>query len=542
MKEHIIRKLVVALKELGIEGVVSTLEFPADLAHGDYATNVALAAAKAAKKNPKALAEEIVAALGTIEGISKIEVAGPGFINFHLAREIFSEVVKNVDEKWGRGSSLAQEKIGVEYYQPNFFKALHVGHLLNAMVGESLSRLLEFSGATVYRIAYYADIGPHIAKAIWGLEDLKIDPTNSEDLSRAYEHGSKSYKDDPTAKEVIDEINQKIYAGEDERVQSLFSKGTDISKIQVQNLLDRLHLKFDKTFYETEGGPVGAKLVEQHMGDVFEKSEGAIVFKGEKYGLHTRVFLTSKGLPVYETKDLGLAKLKLDAFHADHLLYVVDVEQSGYFDVVLKVIELVFPQLSGKVHHVPHGRLRLPGGRMSSREGNVILATEVLDELKEAVLPRAGDAVIAEQVGQSAMHYLILRQSLGSNIVFDKNQALSFEGDSGPYLQYSYVRAMSVLSKADKKGDTKNPPSGVPVFERLLPRFPDIVERAAREYEPHYVTTYLTELAGAFNSWYAAEKIIGSPDEAYKLALTRAFAQTMKNGLWLLGITAPEKM
>lgn len=533
-----------ALTEASIGEVSFSLEYSGDLERGDLASNVALVAAKAAGKNPKELGTELAEILSKKlpDGISKVETAGPGFINFYFAREEFAKTVESIGESWGRNEEHTGEKIGIEYYQPNFFKALHVGHLLNAMVGESLARLMEFSGATVYRIAYYADIGPHIAKAIWGLQELAINPETPEDLSRAYEYGSLKYKEDSGAKEVIDEINRKIYQGEDEKVQRLYKQGTEISKIQVQSLLDRLGISFDKTFYETEGGEIGKSLVLERVGEVFEKSEGAIIFRGESYGLHTRVFLTSKELPVYETKDLGLAKLKLDAFSADRLLYVVDVEQTGYFNVILKVIELVFPALQGKVKHVAHGRLRLPDGRMSSREGKVILANEILNELQEAVLPRAGEKKIAEQVGQAAMHYLILRQSLGSNIVFDKNQALSFEGDSGPYLQYSYVRAMSVLQKSSSTPSIDSPTPHVPKFERMLPRFPHVVSRAISEYEPHHVTTYLTELAAAFNSWYASERIIDTLDEAYKLQLVQAFATTMKNGMWLLGIEAPEKM
>ena len=543
MHEVLKTKVLEALKALGVEAQEPVIEFPAELSHGDYATNAALAGAKAAGMNPRELAEKIVEKLGDIEHVEKIDIAGPGFINFHLAREYFSNTVANIDENFGKNKSARGEKIGIEYYQPNYFKALHVGHLMNAMIGESLARLAEFSGADVARIAYYADIGPHIAKAIWGVRDLGIDPKTPEDLSRAYEHGTAAYKNDESVKDVIDAINQSVYAEDDDAVQALYKKGCAISAEQAAELLERLAISFDKTFYESEGGPIGKELVKKHMGDVFEEGEGgAIIFPGEKYGLHTRVFLTSKSLPVYETKDLGLAKLKLDAFGANELVYVVDVEQSEYFKVVLMVIEKVFPELKGKVRHVAHGRLRLPTGRMSSREGNVVLASEILNELAGAASERTEDAAVTEQVAQAAMRYLILRQASGSNIVFEKEQALSFEGNSGPYLQYSYARAKSVLEKAGNDGSVEKSTEITTEFERLLPRFPQVVERAAREYEPHYVTTYLTELASAFNSWYAQEKIIGHSDESYKLALTKAFAQTMKNGLWLLGIEAPEKM
>jgi len=535
------------MKDIGIEEGEPVIEFPADLTHGDFATNVAMVAAKKAGMNPRELAEKIIAELGNIENVQKIEVAGPGFINFTLAREYFSDIVKGIDDEWGKNNTRASETLGIEYYQPNYFKALHVGHLMNAIIGESLARFATFSGAIVSRIAYYADIGPHIARALWGIRDLNINPETPKDLSRAYEHGSKAYKENPEVKTVVDAINRSLYAGDDAAIQALYQRGCSISASQAQALLRRLGIAFDKTFYESEGGPLGRELVERHIDDVFAYGEGgAVIFPGEKYGLHTRVFLTSQGLPVYETKDLGLAKLKLDAFGVSELVYVVDVEQTEYFKVVLKAIELVFPQLAGKVRHVAHGRLRLPGGRMSSREGNVILAGDILDELKASVSERTDNIIVAEQVAQAAMRYLILRQSSGSTIVFNKEQALSFEGDSGPYLQYTYVRAKSVLEKAGNGNTTiygsVSVPETIAEFERLLPRFPAIVERASREYEPHHITTYLTELASGFNSWYAKERVIGNEFEAYYLALVSAFATTMKNGLWLLGIEAPEKM
>ena len=212
MQDMLETKVSEALKALGVEAQEPVIEFPAELAHGDYATNAALAGAKAAGMNPRKLAEKIVEKLGDIEHVEKIDIAGPGFINFHLAREYFSNTVANIDENFGKNKSARGEKIGIEYYQPNYFKALHVGHLMNAMIGESLARLAEFSGADVARIAYYADIGPHIAKAIWGIRDLDIDPKTPEDLSRAYEHGTAAYKNDESVKDVIDAINQSVYA------------------------------------------------------------------------------------------------------------------------------------------------------------------------------------------------------------------------------------------------------------------------------------------------------------------------------------------
>jgi arginyl-tRNA synthetase len=294
-------------------------------------------------------------------------------------------------------------------------------------------------------------------------------------------------------------------------------------------------------------------LVEEGLiKDIFEKSDGAVVYKGEKKGLHTRVFFTSKGTPTYETKELGLNKDKFEKEELDHSIIITATEQSGYFEVVLAAMAEVLPAIAAKTRHVSHGFMQLVGGKMSSREGNVISGESLIEEMRAKAFAKMEGRTfeseeakegVADMVAVAAIKYSILKQSSGKNIIFDPEQSLSFEGDSGPYLQYSYVRAESLLKKAES-GNLKaeNPPPEVSSLERLLPRFPEVVERAGKEYEPHYITTYLTELASAFNSWYAEGRIIGSEHEPYKLALTKAFALSMKNGLRVLGIRVPEAM
>ena len=543
MREILEKHIQDSLFNLGLSVGEVHLEHPADLTHGDYSTNVAMTLAKKEGKNPKDLAEEILGHLvvNKPKEIEKIEIAGPGFINFHLSRDFYAQSIEDIlkaGDDWGKNDDLEGEKIGLEYYQPNFFKALHIGHLVNIIVGESLARLFAFSGADVHRIAYYSDIGPHIAMAVWGLKDLEIDPKTPEDLSKAYEHGRKEYENN---KEEIDNINVALYEKGTDEVHELFERGTQVSREQVEEMRERIGVTFDVTFHESEAGDVGKDLVLKNVPSVFQESDGAIIFKGEDHGLHTRVFLNNRGLPVYETKDLGLVELKLKEWDADHLVYVTDVEQSEYFKVLIKAAEMVHAKSDVRFSHVAHGRLSLSSGRMSSREGNVLMADDVLNEARDEVQERIDDKTIAEQIAQAAFKYVVLKQSVGRNIVYNKEQSLSFEGDSGPYLQYAHTRAQSVIKKSDKKPDTSKPGDAT-VFEKLLYRFPEVVKRAATEREPHHVTHYLTELAGAFNSWYENEKIIGSNDEEYKLALVSVFAITMKNGLWVLGIEVPEKM
>lgn len=544
MHEQLTKKIKKALEKLGIREVEPVIEFPADLSHGDYATNAALAGAKAAGIAPRELAEKLVAALGDIEGVEKIDIAGPGFINFTLAPEYFSETIHVIDDEWGKNKNLKGKTVVVEYSCPNPFKEMHIGHLMSTVIGESVSRLVEFSSANIVRDSYGGDVGPHVAKALWGLREQHGEgELTAENIGTAYAYGSAQYEEHEDAKRAIDELNVAIYRGDDANLMRLWRQGKEVSVNAFKELYKKLGTHFDRFFFESETAPIGLSKVEEGIArGVFEKSDGAVIYPGEKKGLHTLVFVTSRGTPTYEAKELGLAFLKEQEFPCDESYILTAAEQVGHFKVVKAALEDIAPDLAAKTHHIPHGFLRLPEGKMSSRKGNVITAEALIATAVSRVAERNPDEAVADMVGVGAVKYAILRAKPGSDVVFDIEQALSVEGDSGPYLQYSYVRAQSVLEKAGATSGASSVPHQVSLLERLLVRFPAIVERAAREFEPHYVTTYLTELASAFNSWYAAEKIIGSEHEGYSLALTKAFAQTMKNGLWLLGIAAPERM
>jgi arginyl-tRNA synthetase len=264
------------------------------------------------------------------------------------------------------------------------------------------------------------------------------------------------------------------------------------------------------------------------------------------------VFLTSKGLPTYEAKELGLNQAKFEKEpDLDESIIITANEQSEYFRVILKAMELVLPEIARKTCHVPHGMMRFAEGKMSSRKGNVITGESLLRELTGAAKERATESraenpeALAEGVAVAAIKYQILKQRSGKDIIFDHDRALSLEGDSGPYLQYAHARAHAVVEKAraqniNTKVDLSAAPTDLP---RLLRRFPEAVEYAARELEPHLLTNYLLEFASAFNRWYANEQILdGTPAAQHKVALADAARATLKNGLWLLGIPAPEKM
>jgi len=559
IRQELTKAIEAALVQAKLPLISFTLEHPSELKNGDYATNVALVLAKQTERNPKETAELIKSALME-QGyayIEKVEVAGPGFINFHLARSFFAESITKIigeDAAWGRVSSYEGTLVMMEYTSPNLFKPLHIGNLVGNILGESIARLFEFSGASVKRINYPSDIGLTVAKGVWSLKKNALNPSDITELGKAYVEGNRAYETDPLAKKEIEAVNVALYGDSDPELSELRRVGIETSRRHLGTLCAKLGTTFDSEFFESESGPLGKELVTAKVDEVFEKSEGAVVYRGENEGLHTRVFLNSQGLPTYEAKEVGLFELKRKAYPKfDISITVTGGEQREFFAVVFAAIRKVFGKAAhGKeLKHIANGFLRLTTGKMSSRKGNVITGESVIADVEGAAREkmketRSLDENLATAVAVGAIKYSVLRQGTGRDIIFDVEKSLSLEGDSGPYLQYAHTRAVSVMRKAEEaklEADGGEAPTETYEVERLLYRFPEVVGRASKEHEPHYLTTYLTQVAGAFNSFYAKERIVDDKKfGAYKLALTEAFANTMRNGLWLLGIAAPERM
>lgn len=578
------------LREIGAVDISYNLEHPSDLANGDYATNAALIAAKKNGENPRVFGEKLADAIRAknIPEIARIEVAGAGFVNFYLSNDYFEKSISEIveaGENFGRNDSLKGKKILVEYTDPNPFKEFHIGHLMSNAIGESLSRIVEFQDAEVKRACYQGDVGMHVAKAIWAIlrEKDELEIVKNESLTKRMKFLAKCYAmgagkleeiigQMPSPRELSKDINQsrenkefeiinkKIYDHTDPEINKIYDLGKKWSLEYFETIYKRLGTQhnskdgkaFDYYFFESETGKYGREVVEEFLGKgIFEKSEGAVVYSESRSGLHTRVFVNSQGLPTYEAKELGLAKIKYERYPYDTSIVVTGNEVREYFQVLLRAMHEVFPELAKRTKHTSHGMLRLPSGKMSSRTGNVITAESLLDAVEAMVHKKIEEREfdthernkIATDVAVGAVKYSILRQAIGGDIIFDLEKSVSFEGDSGPYLQYSHTRALSVLGKA---GGVKfaNRVDNMPrTIEKLLYRFPEIVEKAVNDYAPHAVAGYLIELAGSFNHFYATEKIISSPNDAgYLVALVRAFEIVMKNGLWLLGINVPRIM
>jgi arginyl-tRNA synthetase len=568
IRESIEQAVRAALEGLGAGEASFVVSRPSDMWHGDYATNAALSAAKLLKKNPKEVAELLKEKI-SISDVEKIEVAGAGFINFFLSKAAIAKEVADaaVSEGYGSNSLYAGKKVMVEYTDPNPFKEFHIGHLMSNAIGESLARLLVRSGASVVRANYQGDVGPHVAKALYVLLEKNIHNPALSDISQAYVEGSKRYEENPEDKEAINALNKKIYEKTDEEVNALYEKGRTLTLEHFEELYKTLGTKFDLYYFESETAPIGVEAVKANP-TIFTQSEGATVFKGEEYGLHTRVFLNSQGLPTYEAKDLGLVVLKQKE-KCDEYIYITANEQSDYFKVMFAAARLVFPDIEGKLIHRSHGMMRFAQGKMSSRLGNVVTGESLLVDLKAGAEEKMKERSlkdpeeVATEVAVGAVKYTVLKQGTGKDIIFDPEKSLSLEGDSGPYLQYAHVRASSLIREAQKaevisaeeslstaagrRGDASESDSSATnpreILERLMMHYPDAVARAAKELEPHHVTTYLTELASAFNSWYASERVIvDSKVSKENLTLIIAVKNILASGLDVLGIKAPNEM
>lgn len=572
MKQEIAKSVEKAGEKLGISSSVFKIDYPDNSEHGDFSCNIAMVYAKQMKLAPKVLAEQIVVELngelgGTLKFVESISVAGPGFINFKVKDSAFAEmIVKGGDQD---SSNSSGKKVMVEYTDPNPFKVFHIGHLMSNAIGESISRLIESGGAEVVRACYQGDVGLHVAKTIWAIEKsskFKVQSSKFASVTDAvrwlgemYVQGSQ-FDDDVAVQKEIAVINKKVFEKSDPAINEIYEQGRKWSLEYFDTIYKRLGTDFKQFFFESEVADDGVKVVREFLKKgVFAESEGAVVFKGEDHGLHTRVFITSQGLPTYEAKEIGLNIEKFRKYpNLSESVIITANEQNDYFKVLLKAFSLIDQNIFAKTRHISHGIMRFAAGKMSSRKGNIISAEELIADIRSMVAERlaerelsAGEKEeIADAVAIGAIKYTILRQATGGDVIFDSASSISFEGDSGPYLQYATVRANAVLGKVVSgklsvvSGKAQVLPEKVTMLEKLLSRYADIKERARVEYAPQHIAQYLMSLAGAFNGYYAVNQIVddNDPFSPYRIELTKKFVETMTDGLWLLGIKVPKRM
>lgn len=522
---------------------------------GDFATNVALQLAGRLGKNPRDVADQIAEKLRESGEFAGVEVAGPGFINLKLTD---AALIKAALDRPAR--SLEGKTVLVEYSDPNPFKPLHAGHLYTTLVGDTIARLVESAGADTIRINYGGDVGLHVGKSMWAIIKFlggehpdKLaeisEPERPTWLGARYVEGNAAYEDGETAKEEIISINKRVYQLHAENDhESPFAQIYWTARQWSYDYFDTLYkqlevVPFARYIPESEVTPLGLQTVtEQLKGGVYEESDGAVVFNGEKRGLHTRVFINSAGLPTYETKDVGLSLTKWRDYHFNESIIITAAEQAQYMQVVIASIKEFAPEPAERTRHLIHGTVKLQGGvKMSSRKGNVVTALDIIEAARQAARETGRDAT--EGTILAAVKYAFVKNRIGGDIIYDPKESVALEGNSGPYLQYAHARARSILTKSTEKATepTQLQP-GERALLRKLTEYREAVEKATTELLPHHIATYLYELAQEFNSFYEHNRVIGDERQGVRLWLVRQYADTLKSGLELLGIEAPDKM
>ncbi|MEK7472058.1 MAG: arginine--tRNA ligase [Patescibacteria group bacterium] len=525
---------------------------------GDFSTNVAMQLGRAPAEN----AAKIIEKLKRLDEVAEATIAGPGFINITLTDATLQSVISEVlDKKEAYGSNKIYDgkTIVAEYSDPNPFKVLHAGHLYTTLTGDVIANLLETAGANVKLVNFGGDVGLHVGTTMWAiiqelggehpekLADIKTE-NRMQWVSEQYVKGTKAFEGNEAAKDEIRDINKRVYALHDTNdhespFAQIYWTCRQWSYDGFNELYRSLRVApFDKYYPESETTELGVETVQEGLKrGVFENSDGAVVLKGESAGLHTRVFITSEGLPTYETKDLGLALTKWQDYRFDLSIMITGNDIVEYMKVVQLALKSFQPEICERSKHITHGMLKLAGGiKMSSRKGNALLASDVLESAEKASKAHSNN----DQQGTvlAAVKYAFLKQRIGGDIIYDPEESVSIAGNSGPYLQYAHARAMSILlKKPTPQVDYK-----LDVSERQLVRkiseLPEVVEAAVNELMPHLVCTYLYELAQEFNSFYEANRVIGEPREDMRLTLINAYVTVLKNGLKLLGISAPDHM
>lgn len=560
--KDILGKLLHPLVHLSVEEIEGMIEVPKERNRGDYAFPC-FVLAKEKKKNPVELAKDIASKVKKTAQVERAEASGP-YVNFFLNRKwVASETVEPIlNQRETYGSSKGQnERVMIEFSQANTHKAFHVGHIRGTSLGESLARILGASGKRVTRANYQGDTGMHVAKWLWAYKKFHANeaiPKDESWFAKIYVEAVQKLAQDPSYESEVQTINQKLDSGSDKELVALWKKTRKVCLDSLEIIYKQLETAFDVYFFESEveerAKSISRELVKKNIASI---SDGATIIDFAEHRepqLGVWVLLRADGTPLYSAKDIALAERKFDEFKIDRALYVVGSEQQQHIYQLFKTLELMQFKQAKKCVYAPVSLVRLPTGKMSSRTGENVLysqfRSELMDEAKKEINSRYPELSAVEITKRSeiialaAIKYSMLKQDTNKIIVFDKKEALRFEGETGPYLLYSYARAQSIIRKAGraKKADMGELGDGEYSLIKEMSRFPDVVAQAAKEYAPNLIAHYAYGLSQTFNEFYHNEKVIGSEQEAFRLTLVRAFAQTLKNALFLLGIPVLEEM
>ncbi len=558
MKEIVIDLLARELKgKLKREDIERLVEIPPNDEMGDYAFPC-FALAKIEKKSPLLIAEELKERLKLGKEISNTSAVA-GYVNFFVDKKLLAEGVLKNAVKSDYGSRKVKKRVMVEFPSPNTNKPLHLGHLRNMAIGECVSRILELAGNKVVRANLNNDRGVHICKSMVAYEKFGKGKSPEKIKSDHFVGGyyvlfNKKAKEEESWEGEAQDCLQKWEAG-DKKTLALWKKMNKWALDGFEQTYKKFGIKHDVVYNESEIYAKGKEIITTGLekGVFDKKKDGAIFIDLEKEKLGEKIVLRADGTSVYITQDLYLAKKKADDFKLDGSIYVVGNEQDYHFKVLFAILRKLGFKFADNLRHLSYGMVELPEGKMKSREGTVVDADDLIEEVQELArreLKKRYNLSKKEIEGRSlkialaAIKYTLLKIDYQKNMVFNPKEAISFEGDTGPYLLYSYARATSILRKIKgKKGvklvDLKK--QEVALLKKIGV-FPEVVEKAYEGFAPNLIANYCYELASLFNEFYHACPVIGSEEEGFRLKLVGVFRDVMKTSLGLLGIDVVEEM
>ncbi|MBQ9545045.1 MAG: arginine--tRNA ligase [Clostridia bacterium] len=563
LKKQISRLICSQFDTLGIypDELSGMFDATPDLKMGDF-TLACFRLSKALRNSPQRIADQLCAALdGKIEGIKRIESVN-GYLNFFVGD---SEKLRQLDEMlslgsgYGRNADGAGKTVCIDFSSPNIAKPFHIGHLGSTAIGNSIKRLYQFSGYKCVGINYLGDWGTQFGKLIcayklWG-EPEKIESDGVNELARIYKLFHERAEEDPSLNDKAREEFARLEAG-DELNRSIWKKIRDISLdgkfMGVYRLLGVEFESFDgESFIAGRTGEVVDELKEKGL---LEESDGAMVVRLDDFNMPPCIVLKADGSTIYATRDIASALYRKKTYNFDRSIYVTDAGQSLHFRQWFKVIGLMGYDWEDQLVHVPYGKISINGEKLATRTGNVVLLEDLFSEaiarvkkiIEEKNPDRENKDEIAKAVGVGAVIFNQLSAGRIKDVNFVWEDALNFDGNTGPYAQYTHARSRSVLERASVTGKINDVSFNAQENElfNLLSKFPEKVVAARESYEPSIITRYVLDVCQSFNRFYHDCPILKAEGDAkeLRLRLCKVTAETLKNALWLIGLEAPEKI
>ncbi len=562
MKELLIKHLSkeTSLSKKEIENL---LETPPSRELGDYAFPCFILS-KILKKNPAEIASDLAKKIPK-KNFEKIESKGP-YVNFFVDSKILARktIEKILKEKNNFGSLKKKEKILIESPGPNTNKPLHLGHVRNIILAQSVQRILSFAGNKVKIVNINNDRGAHICKSMLAYEKFGANKTPESEKIKSdhfvgnfYVRFAQEEKNNPELEKEVQKILLKWESG-DKKILEVWKKMNKWALDGFTETYKKFNLKIDKEYYESQVYKNGKEIITEQLkkGTVKKKPDGAFYIDLSSKGLGEKILLRADGTSIYITQDLYLAIQRKKEIGFDKMLYVVANEQNYHFNALFEILKKFGYKWAENLIHLSYGMVLLESGRMKSREGTVVDADDIISELESLAkaeldarypdLSKEEKKIRSEVIAMAALRYHFLKVERGKDMLFKPKESISFEGNTGPYLLYTYARAKSILKKADKIKKTKSIPENLSEQERKLvfqlSLFPETFKKSNENLSPSIIANYTFELSQIFNEFYHSEKVIGSEKEDFRLLLVESFLIVLELSLNLLNIKVLQEM